>query len=223
VLAPKNVQSMRTLFNIAHRLSNVLGPAWALVLETMNTLDKILHSPRTTTQAGRARLTGPQSLRACLRAGEPAAAGSSGSVPRRPHLPASLPEAAAPACRGGGDAEQRRCRGVKISGAFPFPVAPGWLQEVSAQSGEPAMSSDLAILAAAASQLFECSSGMSREAVVALLSGLRDVSVRNVPGAGAPLGQAPRLYALNRMVEVLLHNIARIFDLWAIFLRCACV
>ena len=38
VLAPKNVQSMRTLFNIAHRLSNVLGPAWALVLETMNTL-----------------------------------------------------------------------------------------------------------------------------------------------------------------------------------------
>ena len=38
VLAPKNVQSMRTLFNIAHRLSNVLGPAWGLVLETMNTL-----------------------------------------------------------------------------------------------------------------------------------------------------------------------------------------
>ena len=50
VLAPKNVQSMRTLFNIAHRLSNVLGPAWALVLETMNTLDRILNSPRTTTQ-----------------------------------------------------------------------------------------------------------------------------------------------------------------------------
>lgn len=52
VLAPRNVQSMRTLFNIAHRLSNVLGPAWGLVLETMNTLDRILHSPRTTTQAG---------------------------------------------------------------------------------------------------------------------------------------------------------------------------
>lgn len=50
VLAPKNVQSMRTLFNIAHRLNNVLGPAWALVLETMNTLDRILNSPRTTTQ-----------------------------------------------------------------------------------------------------------------------------------------------------------------------------
>ena len=53
VLAPKNVQSMRTLFNIAHRLSNVLGPAWALVLETMNTLDRILNSPRTTTQVRR--------------------------------------------------------------------------------------------------------------------------------------------------------------------------
>jgi hypothetical protein len=53
VLAPKNVQSMRTLFNIAHRLSNVLGPAWVLVLETMNTLDRILNSPRTTTQVRR--------------------------------------------------------------------------------------------------------------------------------------------------------------------------
>lgn len=37
------------------------------------------------------------------------------------------------------------------------------------------MSSDLAILSAAASQLFECTRDMSREAVVALLSGLRDV------------------------------------------------
>lgn len=55
VLAPKNVQSMRALFNIAHRLSNVLGPAWALVLETMNTLDTILHSPHTTAQVGNAK------------------------------------------------------------------------------------------------------------------------------------------------------------------------
>ena len=53
--------------------------------------------------------------------------------------------------------------------------APNRLQEVSTQSGEAAMSSDLAILAAAASQLFECTRDMSREAVVALLSGLRDV------------------------------------------------
>jgi hypothetical protein len=50
VLAPKNVQAMRTLFNVAHRLSGALGPAWALVLETLNTLDAILDSPRTTTQ-----------------------------------------------------------------------------------------------------------------------------------------------------------------------------
>ena len=85
------------------------------------------------------------------------------------------------------------------------------------------MSSDLAILAAAASQLFECTRDMSREAVVvALLSGLRDVSMRNIPAAGgaAGVGQAPKLFALNRMVEVLLYNIGRIYDLWAIFLRC---
>ena len=63
VLAPKNVQSMRTLFNIAHRLANSLGPAWALVLETMNTLDRILNSPRTTTQA---RLLRGWALPACV-------------------------------------------------------------------------------------------------------------------------------------------------------------
>ncbi len=94
------------------------------------------------------------------------------------------------------------------------------LQEVSAQSDESAMPSDLVILAAAASQLFECTRDMSREAVVSLLSGLRDVSLRNVPSAGGAVGQAPKLFALNRMVEVLLYNIGRIYDLWAIFLRC---
>ena len=41
VLAPKNIQSMRTLFNIAHRLSNVLGSSWGLVLETLNQLNAI--------------------------------------------------------------------------------------------------------------------------------------------------------------------------------------
>lgn len=55
------------------------------------------------------------------------------------------------------------------------PCSTPCLQEVSTQSGEAAMSSDLAILSAAASQLFECTRDMSREAVVALLSGLRDV------------------------------------------------
>ena len=86
------------------------------------------------------------------------------------------------------------------------------------------MSSDLVILGAAASQLFECTRDMSREAVVSLLSGLRDVSLRNIPAAftTAVGQQMPKLFALNRMVEVLLYNINRIYDLWAIFLRCGC-
>ena len=50
VLTPKNVHALRTLFNIAHRLHHVLGPAWVLVLDILNMLDKILQSPRTTTQ-----------------------------------------------------------------------------------------------------------------------------------------------------------------------------
>lgn len=43
--------------------------------------------------------------------------------------------------------------------------------------------------------------------------------MRNIPTASAAVGQAPKLFALNRMVEVLLYNIGRIYDLWAIFLR----
>ncbi|TYH46050.1 hypothetical protein ES332_D11G308900v1 [Gossypium tomentosum] len=50
VLTPKNVQALRTLFNIAHRLHNVLGPSWVLVLETLSALDRAIHSPHAATQ-----------------------------------------------------------------------------------------------------------------------------------------------------------------------------
>lgn len=50
ILTPKNVQALRTLFNIAHRLDNVLGSSWVLVLETLAALDRIIHSPHATTQ-----------------------------------------------------------------------------------------------------------------------------------------------------------------------------
>ena len=50
VLTPQNVQALRTLFNIAHRLDHRLGKSWFMVLDNLNNLDRILHSPRTTTQ-----------------------------------------------------------------------------------------------------------------------------------------------------------------------------
>lgn len=50
VLTLKNVQALRTLFNITHRLYNVLGPSWVLVLETLAALDRAIHSPHATTQ-----------------------------------------------------------------------------------------------------------------------------------------------------------------------------
>ncbi|KAL9267410.1 MON2-like protein [Drosera capensis] len=50
VLTPKNVQALRTLFNIAHRLHNVLGPSWILVLETLAALDRAIHSSHAATQ-----------------------------------------------------------------------------------------------------------------------------------------------------------------------------
>lgn len=50
VLTPKNVQALRTLFNVAHRLHNVLGASWVLVLETLASLDRTIHSPHASTQ-----------------------------------------------------------------------------------------------------------------------------------------------------------------------------
>ncbi|KAL5219869.1 hypothetical protein ABZP36_024582 [Zizania latifolia] len=50
ILTLKNVQALRTLFNVAHRLHNVLGPSWVLVLETLAALDKAIHSPHASTQ-----------------------------------------------------------------------------------------------------------------------------------------------------------------------------
>ncbi|KAL0397341.1 UNVERIFIED_CONTAM: protein MON2 [Sesamum calycinum] len=50
VLTAKNVQALRTLFNIAHRLQNVLGPSWVLVLDTLSALDRAIHSLHATTQ-----------------------------------------------------------------------------------------------------------------------------------------------------------------------------
>jgi hypothetical protein len=51
VLTAKNVHALRTLFNVAHRLHPLLGFSWLLVIENLNSLDRILNSPRTTTQA----------------------------------------------------------------------------------------------------------------------------------------------------------------------------
>ena len=51
VLTPKNVQAFRTLFNIAHRLDNLLDrSAWVHIAETIDALDRILQSPKATTQ-----------------------------------------------------------------------------------------------------------------------------------------------------------------------------
>lgn len=50
-LSPKNVQAFRTLFNIAHRLDNALDKsAWVHIIETIDALDRILLSPKATTQ-----------------------------------------------------------------------------------------------------------------------------------------------------------------------------
>eukprot|EP00898_Chlorokybus_atmophyticus_P001167 jgi/Chlat1/2050/Chrsp17S02524 len=50
MLNPTNIHALRTLFNVAHRLDDLLGPSWALVLETLAALDRVLASPHAATQ-----------------------------------------------------------------------------------------------------------------------------------------------------------------------------
>ncbi len=51
-LSQKNVQALRTLFNIAHRLSDNLGKGWLYVMDVLNALDRVIGSPAATTQVG---------------------------------------------------------------------------------------------------------------------------------------------------------------------------
>ncbi|GMH33400.1 hypothetical protein BSKO_01234 [Bryopsis sp. KO-2023] len=73
--------------------------------------------------------------------------------------------------------------------------------------------SDLSILETAVAQLFESSNMLSTEAVVSLLSALRDASCQSI---GVTVHGTK--FTLKRMVDVLLRNLHRIHDLWGVFL-----
>lgn len=45
ILTHKNIQSLRTLFDIAHELSETLGSSWSLVVSTLDALDHTLDHP----------------------------------------------------------------------------------------------------------------------------------------------------------------------------------
>lgn len=53
VLSYKNIQAVRTLFNISHQLNSVLGPtSWILVLETLEVLNMVMYSAHSLAQDG---------------------------------------------------------------------------------------------------------------------------------------------------------------------------
>ena len=149
VLTPKNIQALRTLFNVAHRLAATLGTAWEVILETLGALERALDSPSTTTA-------------------EKAALGPAGH--RRN------------GSRDGADG-------------------------------------DLAVLTAAAEQLFASSATFEEPALLSLLDAVREVSAREHDAMGGGGGKAPvspgaRLFMLERMVDVLLANGRRAHVLW---------
>jgi len=50
-LSAKNVQALKMLFNIAHCLGGLLGPSWNLVFQTLEQLDRIIASSKSTAPA----------------------------------------------------------------------------------------------------------------------------------------------------------------------------
>lgn len=50
IFSTKNIQALRTLFNVTQQLGEWLKESWALVLQTLGDLDHALSKPRTTTR-----------------------------------------------------------------------------------------------------------------------------------------------------------------------------
>ena len=63
------------------------------------------------------------------------------------------------------------------------------MQEISNSSNVGARPSDLAILSTAASQLFESTRHMSTDAVISIMSALREVSAKMISEAAKQPGQ----------------------------------
>ena len=55
-LSAKNVQALKAVFNIAHCMGGLLGSSWNLVLQTLEQLDRIIASSKTTASARAAEL-----------------------------------------------------------------------------------------------------------------------------------------------------------------------
>ncbi|CAD7699922.1 unnamed protein product [Ostreobium quekettii] len=88
-------------------------------------------------------------------------------------------------------------------------------QEANKDVASAGQATELSVLSAAVTRVFEGSALLNPEAVISLLAALRDVSSQTLQKSNrGPM----RLFALSRMVDVLLHNVHRIQDLWGIFL-----
>ena len=85
-----------------------------------------------------------------------------------------------------------------------------------ARTAELGADTELAILETSLKHLFDGTSNLSTEAVVCLLSSLRDVSLQSLTAASSKHRRPS--FCLQHMVGVLLRNLERVHDLWGIFL-----
>ena len=126
-LSTKNVHIIRYLFLAVNSLSDVLGSAWAQVLETIINIDKILQSPKTT-------VADPKIVKGVFKSSD---------------------------------------NGAKAVHS----------QEITQTTYSDDTIFNISSLLSSAKRLFEHTTDMRDEAVVALLAGLRDVSLQSLPNA----------------------------------------
>ena len=167
MLTPKNMHALRTLFNIAHKLHPVLGSSWILVLENLNSLDRILNSPRTTTQVRNTFILATHPSKHLINLCTDALLIGVSDSTSFEKLSMNNNVIATPSMDG-------HVRARKSSNC---------MQDAASASSMGGMPSDLAILSVAANQLFQSTEHMGTEAVVCILIGLRSVSNRALPTA----------------------------------------
>ncbi|KAL5138823.1 Benzyl alcohol O-benzoyltransferase [Glycine soja] len=201
VLTPKNVQALRTLFNIAHRLHNVLGPSWVLVLETLAALDRAIHSPHATTQVK--TISGPSPYRAAIVAHSSSRFSLFGAVL------SSVPWQRL------GSVKVARCSMLRWLAAAYEEVStpvPKFTRELSTQS------SDFNILSSLNSQLFESSALMHISAVKSLLSALCQLSHQCMTSSSLGPTTSQKIgsisFSVERMISILVNNVHRVEPFW---------
>eukprot|EP00899_Mesostigma_viride_P020318 jgi/Mesvir1/28288/Mv04811-RA.1 len=197
LLSNKNMQALRTLFNVAHSLESSLGPSWVLVMDTLAALDRTLRSPRAlTAQEAMARQGSPEWLALSTDLNILSTLASQLFESTALMSDASVTAVMHALCQVSSKALMAKAMRPAAGGAA------GAMMAVGASGGPvPAEMGGIGLI--------KMGSGGVPAAMAAAMGGSS--------GAGGGGPQAPlRLFAIDKLVDTMLHNMHRVEKLWGI-------